>query len=32
VPGTHDVVEYTEVERTKKVSVLEYMREWRGKS
>jgi hypothetical protein len=32
VPGTHEVVEYTEVERTKKVPVLEYMREWRGKS
>lgn len=32
VPGTHEVVEYTEVERTKKVPVLEYLREWRGKS
>jgi len=31
VPGTHEVVEYTEIERTKKVPVLEYVREWRGK-
>jgi len=32
VPGTREVVQYTDVEKTKKVPVLEYLTEWRGAS